>query len=166
MASPHVAGTAALILGARPVDQNGDGSVNQVDVRACLQRTALDKGTAGRDTSYGFGRVRADQAVSASLSTPSLTPVATPTSFRVTDTGRDYVKLAWMDNATNEAKYEVERCTGTNCTNFASVARLPADWGTYTDSGLARRTTYRYRIRAVNPVGSSNYSSVVSATTK
>jgi subtilisin family serine protease len=60
MAAPHVAGAAALVIKGVPVDQNGDGRVNQVDVRLCLQRTALDLGSAGRDTAYGYGRVRAD----------------------------------------------------------------------------------------------------------
>ncbi len=166
MASPHAAGAAALVISANPVDQNGDGKVNQTDVRACLQRTALDRGTTGRDTSYGFGRLQADLAVSACLSSPDLTSVAAPTNLRATATGRDFVKLAWTDNATNEAYYDVERCTGTGCTNFTLLATLPADWMTYADSGLSRRTTYRYRVRARNGLAASAYSTVVSVTTK
>ncbi|MGB9606047.1 MAG: S8 family serine peptidase, partial [Bryobacteraceae bacterium] len=167
MASPHVAGVAALVWAGNPVDQNGDGAVNQVDVRLCLQRTALDLGTAGRDSAYGFGRVRAEAAVAACQSLPPVeTPPAAPSNLKVTATGRNYVNLAWQDNSTNETGFEVERCTGTGCTNFALVASLGANTTSYTDGGLARKTTYRYRVRARNSAGPSSYSNEVTATTK
>jgi subtilisin len=55
MASPHVAGTAALILAAEP------GLTND-DVRARLIATADDLGDAGWDPWYGWGLVDADEA--------------------------------------------------------------------------------------------------------
>jgi subtilisin family serine protease len=167
MAAPHVAGAAALVIKGVPVDQNGDGRVNQVDVRLCLQRTALDLGSAGRDTAYGYGRVRADAAVTVCQSIPSPdTPPAAPPDLVVTATGRNYVSLAWQDNSANETGFELERCTGSGCTNFALIATLGANTTTYTDSGLARRTTYRYRVRARNNAGASAYSNMVTATTR
>jgi subtilisin len=60
MASPHVAGVAALVweaLAGRDVD--GNGVFNKDDVRAYLQRTAVDLGTKGRDSHFGFGLVQA-----------------------------------------------------------------------------------------------------------
>ena len=51
MASPHVAGTAALVIAA-----------GITDVRTQLQTTADDLGDPGRDTHYGFGLVDADEA--------------------------------------------------------------------------------------------------------
>jgi len=62
MASPHVAGVAALLVGAGVTDTNGNGRVND-EVRLILQQTAQDLGTAGRDTWYGFGLVDAAAAV-------------------------------------------------------------------------------------------------------
>ena len=61
MASPHAAGTAALVFAAGITDANGDGLLND-DVRLRLQQTADDLGAAGRDSQYGYGLVDADEA--------------------------------------------------------------------------------------------------------
>ncbi|MGN7918225.1 S8 family serine peptidase [Lysobacter sp. 22409] len=58
MASPHVAGVAALLFSAKP-------SATATEVRNALTSSALDLGTAGRDNEYGFGMVRAFEAVDA-----------------------------------------------------------------------------------------------------
>jgi subtilisin len=51
MASPHVAGTAALVIAA-----------GIADVRTQLQTTADDLGKSGRDPQYGYGLVNAAEA--------------------------------------------------------------------------------------------------------
>jgi subtilisin family serine protease len=56
MATPHVSGVAALIWSANPTWTN-------VQIRNALTSTAQDLGAAGRDTSYGFGLVRAKAAL-------------------------------------------------------------------------------------------------------
>lgn len=56
MASPFVAGVAALVWNAHP-----DLSVQQV--RIALENSALDLGSSGRDNSYGYGRVDAYWAI-------------------------------------------------------------------------------------------------------
>ncbi len=56
MASPHVAGVAALVL-------KGNPSYTNVDVRNAMNSTAIDLGPAGRDTWYGYGLVYAPDAV-------------------------------------------------------------------------------------------------------
>ncbi len=56
MASPHVAGAAALLLSAGVPDTNVNGRVND-EVRQILTSSARDLGLAGRDTWYGFGLV-------------------------------------------------------------------------------------------------------------
>ncbi len=55
MATPHVAGVAALVWSHYP-DCSGE------EIRAALNATALDKGAAGRDTKYGYGIVQAKAA--------------------------------------------------------------------------------------------------------
>jgi len=52
MASPHVAGTAALLKAADP-------TATASEIRAMLQQMADDLGTAGRDVLYGYGLVDA-----------------------------------------------------------------------------------------------------------
>jgi len=56
MATPHVAGVAALVWSHNPTLRNRD-------VRIILARTADDLGTLGWDKEYGFGRVDAEEAV-------------------------------------------------------------------------------------------------------
>jgi len=61
MASPHVAGTAALVIESGITDANGDGYIND-EVRQRLDETADDLGAVGRDPQFGFGLVDADEA--------------------------------------------------------------------------------------------------------
>ncbi len=55
MATPHVAGVAALIWSA-------DSSKTNAQIREALTQTALDLGTAGLDNAYGYGLVQAFDA--------------------------------------------------------------------------------------------------------
>ncbi|KPH64532.1 S8 family serine peptidase [Pseudoalteromonas porphyrae] len=55
MATPHVSGVAALVWSHFPQCSNQQ-------IRDALNATAQDKGAAGRDTSYGFGIVKAKDA--------------------------------------------------------------------------------------------------------
>ena len=55
MASPHVAGTAALVMAAYP-------NCTNAQVRTQLRNTADDLGASGTDTWYGWGLVDADEA--------------------------------------------------------------------------------------------------------
>jgi len=78
MAAPHVSGVAALVWSYNP-------SLTNVQIRNALTGTAEDLGAAGRDNSYGWGLVRALNALqflgyNNSGPTPTPTPTATPTS--------------------------------------------------------------------------------------
>ncbi len=76
MASPHVAGVAAMLLAV-------NGSLTPLQVRNAMQNTALDLGSAGWDQYYGYGLVNAYAALQ-SLTPPTDPPIAdfsgTPTS--------------------------------------------------------------------------------------
>ena len=56
MATPHVSAVAALIWSCHPMKTSQQ-------IRNALTSTALDKGAYGRDNSYGFGIVRAKNAL-------------------------------------------------------------------------------------------------------
>jgi len=62
MATPHVAGVAALVIAS---------GINGVEnVRARLQQTADDLGAAGKDNLYGYGLVDAEEAATGSQTNP------------------------------------------------------------------------------------------------
>ena len=90
MATPHVAGTAALVFSAGPTDTNGNGRVND-EVRNILDNTAHDLGTPGRDAWYGFGLVDAAAAVAGAAPRPPGVTVSVTTNkatyTRGVDTG-------------------------------------------------------------------------------
>jgi hypothetical protein len=102
-----------------------------------------------------------------SATTLPLPPPNAPTNLtgQISRSGTQYqVKLTWTDNASNETGYRVERCTGSTCTSFASVASLAANTTTFTDATVSRRTTYRYRVAAVAGGAISPYSNVITVT--
>ncbi|MEW6034836.1 MAG: S8 family serine peptidase, partial [Chloroflexota bacterium] len=77
MATPHVTGVAALLMGA--------GMGNNEEVRARLVETARDLGAAGRDGNYGWGLVNAyaameelNQAVAGDVTAPEIALSVTP----------------------------------------------------------------------------------------
>lgn len=58
MATPHVSGVAAIVW-------SGARTKTNAQIRAALQATALDLGTAGKDNYYGYGLVQACSALQA-----------------------------------------------------------------------------------------------------
>ncbi len=82
MASPHVAGAAALLIGSAIADANGNGVTND-EVRNALTRTAIDSGPTGRDADYGYGRIDVQAAIGYGAPPPPVAPTVTtslPTS--------------------------------------------------------------------------------------
>ncbi|MDI6104785.1 S8 family serine peptidase [Actinoplanes sp. NEAU-A12] len=75
MAAPHVAALAALLKGHRPALTPGQ-------VQQAMQTSAVDLGTAGKDSDYGYGRVDAAAALAAIL--PATTgPTRSPSTGTV-----------------------------------------------------------------------------------
>ena len=72
--------------------------------------------------------------------------------------------LSWSDNSTDEHGFRIERRTGTAGT-YAEIALVGVNVKSYTDVNLANATTYCYRVRAYNEMGSSSYSNEQCATT-
>lgn len=104
-----------------------------------------------------------------SATTPAIPAIpAAPTNLQAQARrvgSKAQVSLSWTDNATNETGYTVERCRGSTCANFSAVALLTANTVQYTDAGVARATTYRYRVMATGSGGNSPYSNIVTVKT-
>lgn len=97
MATPHVAGVAALVWSAKPTATN-------VQVRQALTSTAVDLGAAGRDNYYGHGLVQALAATEALLGGGSEPPPATaPGSLSAANIGvvkgKTSFRLNWSGGA-------------------------------------------------------------------
>ena len=95
--------------------------------------------------------------------TVSAAPAA-PDNLSATALSSTLIRLQWVDNATDEDGFEIERSV--NGAAFALIATVPADRLDFTDSGLSRNTRYYYRVRAFSPGGSSGYSNVANAKTR
>jgi FtsP/CotA-like multicopper oxidase with cupredoxin domain len=86
--------------------------------------------------------------------------VLSPTNLKAALTSGPQVTLSWMDNATNETGFVVERST--DGVNFAPIATVPARAGTgpvkWNDTTVTAGTTYTYRVAATSVAGPSPYS--------
>jgi hypothetical protein len=89
------------------------------------------------------------------------TAPAAPSGLTLTAPQQGSVTLNWVDNSSNETSFVVERSLS-QTTGFAQIGTVGANVRTFNDNTVARRTTYFYRVKAVNGVGSSAYSNVPS----
>jgi len=87
-----------------------------------------------------------------------------PTNLTATAVARSQIDLAWTNNATNATGIAVQRSTDN--LNFTQIATLGASTTSYSNTGLARSTTYYYKMDAYNSGGASAYSNTASATTR
>ena len=116
MATPHVAGVAALLLQADP-------SLDHFGVRNHLYTTAVDLGTKGKDNRYGWGRVDALAAVTQSLAAGNYC-AAKPNSC-------GGVPIVWTDGNAS---------VSSSAAFWVTAANMPAQSVTmlvYTDQGTA-----------------------------
>ncbi|MEI8052370.1 MAG: LamG-like jellyroll fold domain-containing protein [Bacteroidota bacterium] len=84
--------------------------------------------------------------------TVTVIPLA-PTNLSGSVISTTQINLSWIDNATNEDGYKVERKTGNG--NYAVIGSMGANLITYSDLGLTTNTTYTYRVYAYNSAGNS-----------
>ena len=125
---------------------------------------------AGQSYSY---RVRAwnfDEGYSgysntATIVTPGGAPPPAPSNLAGQALNTSQIRLTWTNNGAGQDLVKIERCRGLGCTDFAQVAAVAGTATTYTDSGLVRNMTYRYRVRAHNSSGDSPYSNTATART-
>jgi len=129
MATPHVAGVAALVWSAKPTATNQQ-------VRDAMNSTAIDLGTAGRDNSFGYGLVQAFDAVDALVNVVVPPPVTTPSNLTGTKSrkGKNYTyRLNWSGGAST-----VDVFRGTT-----KVASAISNTGAYSQSLSNSSATYK-----------------------
>jgi hypothetical protein len=104
---------------------------------------------------------------SGSSNPPPTTPPSAPTQLAVALSAANPASsliLDWLDVATNETGYRVERSL--NGSSFSQIAQLGSGATSYVDSGLASGTTFSYRVYAYNGGGPSGYSNTASGQTQ
>ena len=109
MATPHVAGLAALILSVNP------GLTNE-DIRQLIRTGAVDIGAPGKDRDFGYGRIDAHDSISLSAAAP-LAPVITSPGSRTMVYG-PALQIMGSVSGPGFAGYTVE----------AGAGRDPVEW--------------------------------------
>lgn len=132
------------------------------DAEGRVKKATYDDGTI-IDYEYDLNGNRRKATVILSADT---TPPSAPSGLTATLFSQTQTNLSWAASSDNRgvAGYEVQRCTGANCTSFTQIA-TPASTS-YSDTGLSPSTTYVYRVRALDAAGNaSEFSTTASATT-
>lgn len=132
MATPHVSGVAALVWSHHPLKSNAQ-------IRDALQKSAEDRGTAGKDNSYGYGIVKAKAAHDylAGGGPPPPPAGITLAVKKVKVAGKNYADLTWS-GATGGT-------TGNVTLHRNATTRSTPNDGAERDGALARGS-YTYRI--------------------
>jgi serine protease len=145
MATPHVAGVAALIWSYYP-------NKTAADVRNALDASAEDLGPAGRDTSFGFGLVRAQAALDALANGSQPPPQPPPVNIVLSATRRGKrVDLSW--SGATSSTMDIFR------TNQLLVGGTAND-GSYSDT-IPGKGTYAYTVCQAGTATCSNTVTVV-----
>jgi len=161
-ATPHVAGAAALVKGANP-------AYTPAQIQSFLQGRAVDMGSAGKDTIYGYGRLYLGAAPG---------PVSTRKTFlplvRKSPSPPAAPVLNPIDNADGDGNYTVGWSAVAGATSYTLEEDDNAGFtspttqytGTATSWGATGKAvgTYYYRAKATNTAGSSGWSATQSTT--
>lgn len=135
---------------------SGTPSASNVGISSSITITVSD-GRASASTSAFSITVTAPAPPSPTAPT-NLTGSISPNT---TNPANSNVKLTW-DAVAGTTMYEVWRCAGATCANFAFLADEPTAGSTNTN--LPPGITYRYRVRAWQPV-TGPYSAIVNIAT-
>ncbi len=114
-----------------------------------------------------FYRIRSTNGVGSSSFTTvfsAATYLVAPTNVVATAFSTNQINLTWTDASSNETGYQIERSL-TASSGYALIATTVAHATSYSDTGLTGETQYYYRVRAINAVSNSLYSTESTATT-
>ncbi|MFA5935873.1 MAG: fibronectin type III domain-containing protein [Patescibacteria group bacterium] len=100
------------------------------------------------------------------VETPKVTPPTVPSApsdTSATSTNPQSALVSWTDTSSNESGFRIERNDGSG--TFSSVTSLPPNSTSFLDVSVQPKTTYVYRVRALNVAGESDPSPEASAIT-
>lgn len=142
MATPHVSGVAALVWSSKSTATAGQ-------IRTVLQSTAEDLGTTGRDTSYGFGLVRAKNAIEAlggggGGGTDNTAPVISDVGSQIVNAKQGTFRITWTTDEPATSKVILDGATYSSSTLVTSHSM--SFRGT-------KGVSYTYYVRSTNAAG-------------
>jgi PKD repeat protein len=129
----------------------------QGDVRIRVKDTDRNKGNRALDTIF------VDELYITTETQPGSPPVA-PTLLSADNVTSGQVDLSWMDNASDEDGFYVERSTD-NGVSWDLIATVGVNVETYSDTNVTSGSTYWYQVSAYNGSGQSGYAGPINVTT-
>ena len=140
--SASTAHTGAISTSTNPLQIGGDSLYGQFfaglidDVR--VYNVAL---TAAQ--------IQTDETTAVNPQGPDTTPPTQPGTLTATAVSGTEIDLSWGASTDNVGVtgYDIERCQGAGCTNFAQIATATGTTS-YKDTSVIASTSYTYRVRA------------------
>jgi subtilisin family serine protease len=155
MATPHVTGAVALYASLHPLAAPSD-------IKSAVLGSAVTTPTASlNNLTVTNGRLNIGYFAGPP---PPPLPSRPPSELSAAAASSSQIDLTWADNSSDENGFEIEGCAGAGCTNFTVIGPVGANIFTYSATGLSANTLYRYRVRAFNGSGASDYSNEAEAT--
>ena len=129
------------------------------------QNSGLASGTGYTYRVRAINSAGASAYTAAASATTLVAAPAAPTGLNASGTTATSTILKWIDNASNETGFELERYIGGIWVKIAGTDVLGPNSNQRTVTGLDTQTTYKFRVRAVNQGGYSVWSNEVTVTT-
>ncbi|HSF43350.1 MAG TPA: fibronectin type III domain-containing protein [Thermoanaerobaculia bacterium] len=150
------------------IERSVNGAFQEIQTAGANATTARVTGLAAGST-HSF-RVRASNASGfsgysnvASVTTPAPPALpATPGKLNAQAVSATEIQLTWADTSNNETGFEIDQRVGNS---FQKLTAVVTNVTTARISGLTPKTSYTFRVRAVNAAGSSSPSNPAKATT-
>ncbi len=159
----NISGTQVIFAGAGTTSLNAPGILCKLRF---FVPAYVSSGRVSNLTLQQFllneGSPRAMLVNGAVKATPVSLPAA-PSNLAATTVNYGRIDLNWTDNSNNESSFGIQRTIDT--TSWSTVANLPANTTSDSDSGLVDGSMYFYRVYASNLGGNSGYSNMSSAVT-